>query len=272
MDHDEDYFETHFADVDTHDLHRGFEAVKKQEWKITYENSEVLGRVTTAIPKTIATQFEPEPWTKEPVTSIEHLGLKKRLLERCLKIIPQLSPMQAALAPVVFKYQDLLYGGRTPKNAESLRHLTALHALNHLSKTRDRVIRNNEKLQLAAKQNNGAEVPEVRDQGFTRPKVLILLETRSACVKWVDSIVAVSAPDQQENKKRFEDAFVSEEEKYGDEKPEDFLELFEGNDDNDFRLGLKFTRKTLKLYSQFYSSDIILASPLGLRRAIKADE
>lgn len=56
------------------------------------------------------------------------------------------------------------------------------------------------------------------------------------------------------------------------EKAEDFNLLFSGNVEDHFKIGLSVAKKSIKLYTEFYSSDIIIASPLGLKSVIGIEE
>lgn len=260
-----DPFEVHFANPDNNILARRLKAVADNQWETHRIPFGTLGKCSVSIPKDDSTH---QPLKPRPITSAKLLKLKNRVIEPAQRLMPEFDALEQALAPYVFDYHDVLFGARTVSNAESLRRLACLHALNHIFKTRDRVIKNNARL---AREQDGADV-ELRDQGFTRPKVLMLLETRQSCVRAVETIMALCEPEQQENKKRFQEAYMQAETHFSDDKPEDFRELFEGNDDNEYRLGMKFTRKTVKYFSQFYNSDIIFASPLGLRRAIESSD
>ena len=51
-------------------------------------------------------------------------------------------------------------------------------------------------------------------------------------------------------------------------RPRDYRRLLAGNIDDDFRLGISIRRRDVKLYSDFYDADIIVASPVALRRHI----
>jgi U3 small nucleolar RNA-associated protein 25 len=195
--------------------------------------------------------------------TVEEAHLKHRLLATGRSVIAGLPPEAWAVAGPLFNYTDVVNGVRNSEIAPALRDLACLHALNHVFKTRDRVLKNTSKLSDQA----GSEALDLRDQGFTRPKVLMMLPTKQACVRFVDSIVKLSKPEQQENKARFLETYSLDKDEWQD-KPDDFRELFGGNHEEDFRIGLKYTRKTIKFFSGFYNSDIIIGSPLGLMRTI----
>ncbi|CRK29273.1 hypothetical protein BN1723_014262 [Verticillium longisporum] len=237
--------------------------VQGNEWA-TSRHVTKLSRAVLMSPKVDGAEEAKLP---SPITGPDGLKLKMKLKEVVSRKLPSFDPVQQSLAPMLFNYQDILFGDRNVRNSDSLRQITCLHAINHVLKTRDRVIKNTYKL---SKEDNPDL--ECRDQGFVRPKVLFLLPTRQSCAKMVSTIEDLLEPAQKENRKRFEDAYVDTSEKFRDNKPADFLELFDGNDDDMFRLGVKFTRKTIKYFAQFYNSDILMASPLGLRMAIGSVE
>lgn len=263
-DDSDDPFETHFAKPDDNELSRRLQAI--QAGDVRTEKSD-LGKhigITMSFPSCAKPTFR-----RHEVRSTADLSLKERLSKNVASKFKAICPshVEQATASHMFEYRDMLVAHRTHRNAESLRRMASLHAVNHILKGRDRVLKNNERLSHA---DRHADL-DCRDQGFVRPKVLILLETRQMAAKYADAIVQAFQPEQQENRKRFDDSFTAPLDER-ETMPEDYRELFGGNNDNSFLTALKFTRKTLKFYSAFYNSDIILASPLGLRRIIENED
>jgi U3 small nucleolar RNA-associated protein 25 len=205
---------------------------------------------------------------KATFKSIKDFSLKERLVLPAVKHIPTLSDFERRIATDLLNYTDALVSTRTVNNAESLRKLSCLHAVNHVLKGRDRVLKNNDKISHLEE----SVQHEFRDQGFVRPKVLILCETRQTAARFADCVTRSFEPDQKENKSRFDDSFTAPIDEETTHMPEDYREVFDGNNDNNFLTAIKFTRKSMKFYSAFYSSDIILASPLGLRRIIENED
>lgn len=193
-----------------------------------------------------------------------------------------LSNLQTELFSIMNNYQDVFYSQRTHTNGEEIRFVYCMHALNHILKTRAKVLNHNLKLKLmtASDSKSAAIIPDkYRDQGLFRTKVLIVAPFRESALRIVNLFIALLFPSnatagskQVMHYKRFLEEFGGESLHFPKKnpKPEDYEQTFAGNSDDTFRIGLTFTRKCLKLYSDFYSSDILIVSPLGLRMIVGA--
>jgi U3 small nucleolar RNA-associated protein 25 len=263
-----DPFETHFANPDENELSRRLKSIQSNEWRTLKHPVPSIGNLNISAPSCVQGDLHRKQTIKEP----SNIPLKARLLHGAQEHIPFYSPLEQAIAPYIFNYTDLFFTARTPQNADSFIDLSCLHALNHVLKGRDKVIKNNARLAHATGEDDAADL-DFRDQGFTRPKVLILTETRQMCYRYGSTLAQLFNPEQQENKQRFEISFnlPTENDKDSD-MPDDYRELFEGNSDNKFVTSIKLTRKTMKFFSSFYTSDILLASPLGLRGILENED
>ncbi|KAM3582055.1 rRNA-binding ribosome biosynthesis protein utp25 [Umbelopsis sp. WA50703] len=274
-DEDGDASKTHFGDEQSQKIAGKVSKVEAKAWGQKVFEDAVLKSVTT-----FSVSEKPPTSLAPPANcnTLNDFNVKQRIQSHWLKVNEEclqdrksiMTPLQKSLFHTFNQYQDVAFCNRDIENAKEIRRAYALHALNHVLKNRDRVMKNNERISKAQKANR--DIEEIRDQGFTRPKVLIILPFRNTAVDVVNSLIELSGSEQQEHKKRFFDEFnLMEEEEEKSDKPLDYQETFKGNIDDHFRLGIKFTRKTMKLYSDFYSADIIIASPLGLRTAIGAE-
>lgn len=127
-----DPFETHFANPDDNLLSRRLKAIQESQWTIHKEVLQSIGKVTSYLPQHSDPKVVPSP---QIISGFADLHLKQKLLDSISKQLPHLSPLEQSLAPMMFKYQDLLYCERTIGNQDGLRRLVCLHAVNHIFKS-----------------------------------------------------------------------------------------------------------------------------------------
>nr|XP_021532993.1 digestive organ expansion factor homolog [Aotus nancymaae] len=184
------------------------------------------------------------------------------------------TPVQKELFLIMNSYRDLFYPERTAlKNGEEVRHVYCLHVINHVLKANAQVLGNNGKRR--SQKFGVGDDDEFRDQGLTRPKVLIVVPFREAALRVVQLFISLLEGDSKKkiivsNKKRFQGEYGSDPEERPPnlKRPEDYEAVFVGNIDDHFRIGVAILQRSIRLYAPFYSSDIVIASPLGLRTII----
>ncbi|EEA07742.1 uncharacterized protein CMU_006650 [Cryptosporidium muris RN66] len=168
--------------------------------------------------------------------------------------------------------------------------LVMLHISNHISCIRKLVLSNNSVLKKYIKNNESSFKgithnidhlgdDNLRDQGFHRCRILILSPFRGTAKRCVDILIKLLP---QGKRAKYLDRFNKE---FGDPELESqndeaekvgivrddplYRYLFvNSNHDDDYRVGIQVSKSGILFYSPFDQSDIILASPLGLRRII----
>ena len=238
------------------------------------------------------------------------------------------SSFQEVAYPLLASYSDMLFSAQenfetkrkrkpsSQKEEPFIARAILLHVLNHIWTRQSRIHKHNKLLHdqesNEADQDGGksSSTDLVRDQGFTRPSVLVLLPTRGVCFEFVRGMQTLLGGDganiahwdrfqeeygpppveQDDNGGEKEEQRQERRQEVLEQKGQEWLSLFgdDVNHDDDFRLGMSInvqaprTKKkqdqgndeetnssaaSLKLFTDFYRSDVVLASPLGLKMA-----
>ncbi|EPQ56900.1 DUF1253-domain-containing protein [Gloeophyllum trabeum ATCC 11539] len=268
-------YEQHFGGKPVALSDNAREAVDRRAWRASKEKLSSLGPAVVE---------GPEGPDNRGGLNIGRVHVLDRLRgpfdKRQEKLPKERRELQTDFLSLLSTHKDVYITRTSLETQPSLREATTLHVLDHIVRKRRRILKNNERLTHASK--SGQPPPEdIQDQGFTRPSVLILLPFRNSCMNWVNALTAhTPKPDWQiDLYSRFASEYGLPEgvvDKLASAEPgaypRDHVETFKGNVDDSFRLGIKITRRNLKLYSEFYGSDIILASPLGLRMVIEKEK
>ncbi|RKO85378.1 hypothetical protein BDK51DRAFT_29393, partial [Blyttiomyces helicus] len=161
-----DPFERHFGDHVSDVLVFKAAAVDSREWEVTATEDPVLHSMLKSTLR--GQEDDGSSVAKTGRTKVEDYSVKKRLVEPWISLNSSVSqsqkteftdganltPLQSRLLDVMNSYSDLFYSNQTHENSKAIRHIYALHAMDHVFKTRDRVLKNSAKLKGDAADND----------------------------------------------------------------------------------------------------------------------
>lgn len=125
-----DPFEAHFANPDENILSQRLKALQNNHWTCQKSILPGAGKALLGLPMSDVVS----KLTTKAITGPDGLKLKQKLGNVMSNIWPKFDSLEQAIAPLIFSYQDMLFCERSVKNAENLRRLTCLHAVNHIFK------------------------------------------------------------------------------------------------------------------------------------------
>lgn len=257
------YIASHFLDQDPDQVSERLAAVAQKEYKQQTADIPLLG-----------------PAVKYNVVSDDGSNISgaASLIPRLEKAFDKVNAgnkptkYQQNLLNLFDQYRDVAYAGRIFAKEDEITTVYALHAMNHIFKAKDLERTNREKLKQA--HADGTNIGDLRDQGFTRPRVLIILPFRSSAYRVVEKLIRLGSGGKEMDFPRFTTEYGPDDDDSHSifkRKPEDFQRTFGGNVDDAFRIGLQLYHNKIRPYADFYHADIIVASPIGLRMATGTD-
>lgn len=155
------------------------ETTKKLKPKITILEDKTYAKIGTP-PQTIQNIDFNQLHIKSQIHGNIVAANKNNLIKQDLELTEIFTPLQKDLFAIFNNYQDLYYPERTFTNADEIRYTYCLHVVNHVLKTRTKILHHNAKL---ARKSDLSD--ECRDQGLVRPKVYFQFTCILILFKWL---------------------------------------------------------------------------------------
>lgn len=163
-----DPFDRHFTLPDEGETSKRIKAIKNNQWS----TKRTITKVSKALVLSPGAGAEADVSIPSPIKGPTDLKLKHKLQEVAQKKMASLTEFERAMAPMLFGYHDIMYGERGVHNADALRQLVCLHAINHVLKYANRLCR----LRTFANRHAGLET--VSSRTTTRhPKMRVPMQT-----------------------------------------------------------------------------------------------